>query len=262
MNTPHQTAAAVLVSTCEHPVSGRATTNKGDALAVALALRIVPVTEVRLLSAGPMTEAVARDYLALGAARIDLLEGQAGPADDALAMLVSAVAETPLVLTGARSNGGTGSGLLPYALAAALGRPVIDRVVSVQPQGQAWLVEQALPKGARRQLLVSKPVVLVVSASAPVTLRHAHVFSQTGTLQRLSMAANTPAKPESPRLVPRVLQLQTLQARTEQSGHARMLQAIGSQGSSGAGEVVQTGTPRQKAQLILNHLREHALVNF
>ena len=54
---------------------------------------------------------------------------------------------------------------------------------------------------------------------------------------------------------------QTLwKARTQQSGHARMLGAIESPSTGGA--VLQAGDPHTKAQAVLDYLRTHSLVHF
>jgi electron transfer flavoprotein beta subunit len=68
----------VLVATRAHAVSGRPARSPADATAVALALGLGLPGDVRLLSAGTMPDAVARDYLALGAPLIDVLESSAG----------------------------------------------------------------------------------------------------------------------------------------------------------------------------------------
>ena len=54
----------VLVAARTHAVSGRPTRSRADASAAALALGLSGT--VRLLTAGPLPDAVARDYLALG----------------------------------------------------------------------------------------------------------------------------------------------------------------------------------------------------
>jgi electron transfer flavoprotein beta subunit len=51
-----------------------------------------------------------------------------------------------------------------------------------------------------------------------------------------------------------------LEAKTVQSGHARMLGAIESPSTGGV--VLQTGSVDTKAQAVLNYLRTHSLVTF
>src|SRR5438309_1657314 len=81
--------------------------SRADATAAALALGLsVPV---RLLTAGAMPDTVARDYLALGAPLLEILEAEA----DVLATLLPALRDVPWVLTGTRSEAEHGTGLLP-----------------------------------------------------------------------------------------------------------------------------------------------------
>nr|WP_315426723.1 hypothetical protein [uncultured Albidiferax sp.] len=245
----------VLVAPRIHPTSQRATRCKADATAVALGLELgLPL---RMLCAGGMGDSVARDYLALGAPKLEILQC----ASDAslLDALLPALRDVPWVLTGTRSEAEQGTGVLPYALAAALGRPVVTDVLAVQPDGAAWIVTQALPKGARRRLRVQAPAVLAVSAAAPLTLRHALADAVTGQIVHTAVARTATETPAG-QLVPTSKRRKLLEAKTVQSGHARMLGAIES--PSTGGTVIQTGTPDSKAQAVLDYLRSHSLVSF
>ena len=249
----------VLVAAQAHAVSGRPARSRADATAVALALAVGLPGEVRLLSAGTMPDAVARDYLALGAPLIDVLES--GADGDVASMLLPSLRDTRWILTGTRGESGPGSGVLPFALGAALGRPVVTDVVAVQADGSSWLVTQALPKGARRRLRVSAPAVLAVSAAAPVTLRHSLADAMAGTILRTALPSTAPADLAAMgQRVPRGKRRKLLEARIVQSGHARMLGAIESPSTGGA--VLQTGTPEAKAQAVLDYLQAHSLVQF
>lgn len=250
-------AVTVLVAARTHPISQRPTRCRADATAVALALGL-PM-HVRLLSAGSMPEAVARDYLALGAVELEMLQC----ADDSplLPSLLPALRDTDWVLTGTRSPDDQGSGVLPHVLAAALNRPVVTDVLGVEPDGATWIVTQALPQGARRRLRVHSPAVLAISAAAPSALRHSLADAMAGRIRRIapSPAPLAPSPPPGQR-VPANKRRQLLEARTVQSGHARMLSAIES--PSTGGTVIQTGDPHTKAQAVLNYLRRHSLVSF
>lgn len=244
----------VLVGARPHPVSGRTVRSRADAVAASLALGLSG--RVRLLSAGTLTDSVARDYLALGAPRIDVLEC---PADtDITAVLSSELSATAWVLTGTRQAPEHGEGLLPFALGVALNRPVITDVLSVEAEGEAWIVTQALPRGARRRLRVLPPAVLAVSASAPVALRHSLASAMAGHITR-QRPATTPAASDA-QTVPANRRRQVLEARSQKSGHARMLGAIES--TSSGGTVLQTGDAQSKAQALLDYLRTHSLVHF
>ncbi len=245
----------VLVGTSVHPVSGRPTRSRADATAVTLALSLA--RPMRLLAAGEMPEAVARDYLALGAPRIQLL--QTGPDADIAAALAPALRQARWILTGTRGESEQASGLLPLRLGALLGRPVVTDVLAIEPDGDRWVVTQALPKGARRRLRVSAPAVLAISAAAPVTLRHALADAMSGRIER-GTAAGASSRPAAGQRVPRAKRRKLLEARIVQSGHARMLGAIDSPTSGGT--VLRSGTAQAKAQAVLDYLRAHSLVRF
>jgi electron transfer flavoprotein beta subunit len=250
-------AITVLVAARTHAVSGKATRSRADATAAALALGLPG--GVRLLTAGSMSASVARDYLALGAPQLEILESDADT--DVCSLLLPSIHNVPWVLTGTRSESEQGTAVLPFALAAALGRPVVTDVLAIQPDGKAWIITQALPKGARRRLRISPPAVLAISAAAPVTLRHSLADAMAGKVVRTPAAASPGAAGAlTGQLVPRTLRRKLLEARTVQSGHARMLGAIES--PSTGGTVLQAGTPQTKAQAVLDYLRTHSLVHF
>ncbi len=244
----------VLVGSRQHPVSGRPARSKADAKAVSLALSL-PGKPVNLLTAGDMDDAVARDYLALGATNITVVTG----AGDACSMLAPRLQDVPWILTGTRGADEAGGNVLPFQLGAALKRPVITQVVAVEDQGTHWIVTQALPKGARRRLKVAAPAVIAISEAAPVTVRHALAAQMQGRIERAA-GSDAPAASVTPVLQARAKRRAVLQASIAQSGHARMLGAIDTPASGG--QVVRTGSPEYKAQVILDYLRAHALVNF
>ena len=253
----------VLVAARNHAVSGRPVRSRADAAAAALALGVSGA--VRLLTAGPLPDAVARDYLALGAPLLEVLE--CGEDADIAARLLPALRDVPWILAGTRSESehGTGStGILPYALAAALQRPVVADVLGIQAEGSAWIVTQALPKGARRRLRVQAPAVLVVSAAASPTLRHSLADAMAGRIVRKPLQATKPSSVSTSAPVGQRVagskRRKLLEARTQQSGHARMLGAIESPSTGGA--VLQAGDPHTKAQAVLDYLRTHSLVHF
>jgi electron transfer flavoprotein beta subunit len=248
---------AVLVSTRIDPISGRATRSAADAAAVVMATGLDPAPA--LLAVGDMSDAVARDYLALGVPLLTRLQGQG----DAAALLASAAADAALVLCGARSEGGIGSGLLPYAVAAALDRPLIADVVDVQPDADGWRVLQALARGARRRLRVNVPALLVLDARAPAAARHSYDAAQRGRIEQRRVDGLGAARSIAPawQFEPAQRQLQALAARTRQSGHARMASAVGTAAGVRAGLLVQEGSNDDKARALLEHLRAHALIH-
>jgi electron transfer flavoprotein beta subunit len=242
----------VLVGWYAHPVSGRPVRNTGDAVAASLALQL---GDVWLLTAGDMPDTVARDYVALGARRIEILQTTA---HDIAPLLAPALQSSALVLTGTRADAGLRSGALPYELASLLQRPLLPNVIELCNEDDAWHATQALPRGARRHLLVSVPAVITIHPAAPVALRHSYRDQQAGEVLRREFNARQAA--DSPwQLVPAAKQLQRLQAQRPQSGHDRMLGAIALE--QGGGRVLRDGSAEDKARAILDHLQARSLLN-
>ncbi len=251
----------VLVGASVHPSSQRPMRCRSDALAVALALSLQGVSGaggLRLLSAGALPEAVARDYLALGAPLLETLEGAV--TTPVLDVLLPALQAVPWILLGTRSVSEHGSGVLAFALAAALQRPLVTEVLAVQPQADGWIVTQALPKGGRRRLRVQAPALLVVSAAASLALRHSLADALAGQIVRSATTAATAIATVPAVLLPRSQRRQVLVAASVQSGRARLLGATESPARGGA--LLHSGSPQAKAQAVLDYLRRHSLVNF
>jgi electron transfer flavoprotein beta subunit len=99
-----------------------------------------------------------------------------------------------------------------------------------------------------------------VSATAPQAARHSLADAMAGRIVRTP--APTPASASAPagQRVAGSKRRKLLEARTQQSGHARMLGAIES--PSTGGTVLQSGDPHTKAQAVLDYLRTHSLVHF
>lgn len=259
-------AITVLVAARTHPVSRRASRCPADAIAVSLALSLS--LPLRLLSAGNIDETVARDYLALGAERLEVLPcADAAHSPAYLAdCLLPALQSSDWVLAGTRSSAEQGSGILPYALAAALRRPLLAEVCAIERESaQRWIVTQALPQGARRRLRVQAPAVLVVSAAAPVPSRHSLAAAQAGSIVQLAAGDAAVAAPIAPtpprgRRVAANKHRPLLEAPSAQSAHSRMLSAIAS--AAAGGSLIDSGGPDAKAQAVLDYLRKHSLVSF
>lgn len=272
MNTGIKDALlTVLVSSRIDPVSGRATPSRADAAAVALAQARHPQGEPVLCTAGAMPESVARAYLAQGTGRIVQLAAPDGSTIDVLEALATACRTSTLVLTGARAESGAASGLLPYALAHRLGHLLIADVIDLQPMTDgSWLLSQALPRGARRQLRLQAGTRAVLVTSARLALRedlpqrHAWDAARRGRIETL--AVTTPATP-GPRAepawqpTPARRQLRALQAERQESGATRMARATGSgTPAASSSTVVRAGSTDDKARVLLEHLRQLALV--
>lgn len=269
MNTAGQSELAVLVSVRIDPTSGRATRSRADVATVALAQQALGVgREPWLCTAGSMPAEVACDYLAQGVSQLTRLplreEG------DLPALLAGACRGSGLVLAGSRGESGLASGLLPYALARRLQRPVINEVIDLLREADGgWRVVQALPRGARRSWRL-EPGVAAVLITSPrlaqredLAQRHSWVAAQAGRVVDAAIAApvSRPFEAIDWRVEPARKQRRPLAAVSTEGGAARMARATGSAESARqAGTVIREGSAMDKAQLLLDHLRKLSLV--
>lgn len=256
-------SVAVLVSAGRHPVSGAPRACRGDTVAMAVGNALAGDT-LRIVHAGEKEDPALKDYMALGASRIEVLEGTSGGVS--ISAVAAALRNSDIILTGSRAEQGAGSGLLPYVLAEALGRPIISNALEVKIEvgasGREATIRQFLPRGQRRLVACPLPVVVAVHALAPVRLKYAYVRSVCGKIVPLPSAGldesvmlqpswAVEAEPRHP---------QRLKAQEKKAAHARLLSAIVSEVKGGV--VAFEGTSVDKAQVVLNYLREHRLVDF
>lgn len=87
---------------------------------------------LRVVHAGAAEEPSLQDYLALGAGAIEALPLDSS--SNAVASLAAHLKNVDIILTGSNAEAGVGSGLLPYALARALARPVVANVLEARVQ--------------------------------------------------------------------------------------------------------------------------------
>lgn len=270
MSAIQQSELAVLVSVRVDPVSGRATRSRADAAAVALAQHALGESrQPWLCTAGEMPADVARDYLAQGVAQLTRLsiDDNGG---DVVSVLKAACRGSSLVLAGPRGESGFASGLLPYALARCLQRPVINEVIDLLPQADGgWRVVQALPRGARRSWHLDPGVAAVLVTSARLAQRedlpqrYSWVAAQAGRIVDAAVAApqTAPSRSVDWRFEPARKQRRPLAPVSAESGAARMARATGSADSARqGGTVIREGTALDKARLLLDHLRKLSLV--
>ncbi len=261
MSTP-SLSIAVLVSAGRHPVSGIARACRGDAVALALA-RKLGGDRLRVIHAGKAEEPSIRDYLALGAGRVEVLSTSDG--QDPAQPLAAHLKDVGVILTGSRAEVGAGSGMFPYRLAHAMGRPLVGNVLDARIDEDGVTVRQFLPKGRRRGIAAPVPIVLVVHPMAPAQLKYAHARRVAGRVEAVSgfaapelgdASASVPAWSIDP--APR--RPVRLKAQENKTGHARLQSAIVFEAKGGT--VAFDGSSVDKAQIMLNYLREHRLVDF
>ncbi|MCS0503927.1 electron transfer flavoprotein subunit beta [Ancylobacter mangrovi] len=244
---------AVLLSAGRHPVSGQPCPVPVEMQAIGLGHALG--AEMTGLHAGPASETIA-DALGHGLAR--LVHLKIGEADDPLASLVAALgAEKPaLILAGRVGQGGEDSGLLPYALARALGLPVVADASALRegPEPGTLLVEQALPKGARRRLVVRLPALVTVHPAAPAPLPFAYAARRRGVVEeragiaspRGERAIEERAYRPRPKLI----------AKSAAGASAAERLKAATEAASGGGRVLVDPPPEEAAREILAHLRD------
>lgn len=252
---------AVLVSIGRHPVSGVPRYSRNDAAALGLASELAQqstAVSIDVIHAGQAGNPALPEYLALGAARLSVIETVAG--QDVLPALQEQLQGYDLVLCGSRAESGEASGMLPYQLAARLNLPLLAGVMALTPGSDALVAQQFLPKGRRREVALSLPALLAVHPLAPSTLRYAYARLRAGRITSQAFPAMSSDvgeewAVETIRALPR-----KLAAPEKRSGHARMQAATVAE--SRGGRVVQEGSAADKAQAVLSYLREHRLVDY
>lgn len=248
---------AVLVSPGRHPLTGRARVSPSDAAALCQA-RALSVAQMRVISAGNGQVADLGNYLGLGIAELEWIP----TADERVAeILQAALKGQDLILMGSRADGGLSSGMLPFQLAASLGVPIVQDALQVSLQGRTARVIQFLPKGLRRELQVELPAIITLHPRAHGTTRYAYALARAGrVVQRHGFAVSV--SEQCWQVEPASRRARPLRAQLKLSGHARMQGAIASDDGGRAGQVVKQGTVVEKAQVVLDYLREHRLIDF
>ncbi|WP_321815561.1 MULTISPECIES: electron transfer flavoprotein subunit beta/FixA family protein [unclassified Paraburkholderia] len=252
---------AVLVSTGRHPVSGTPRYSRNDAAALELGRKLAQRhgAQLDVIHAGDPADPALPDYLALGAPQVDVLP--CTPEDDAAQALAARVRDHNLVLTGTRAEGAYDSGMLPYRVAALLGRALVGAAVDLEVEDGNARVRQFLPKGLRRRVEAALPAVVAVHPLAEVQPAYAYARLRAGSVQRASAGARVPnADAAAWQSGPVTRKPVKFAAAERRSGHARMLGATTTE--SRGGNVVNAGSSVEKAQVILAYLREHQLIDY
>jgi len=256
-------SVAVLISAGRHPVSGAPRACRGDVAAMAIGKSLAG-DGLRVIHAGKADEPSLQDYMAYGARKIDLIEPAIG--SDGCSALAGFLGDVDIIVTGSRAEQGPGSGLLPYLLADALGRPLLANVIDakIEHSGAGAFearVRQFLPKGKRRQIACPLPLVIAVHPFAAPQLKYAYARRVSGRTEILS-DPSTPTQGAGPNWTVEMVSRRPvrLRAQDKKTAHARLLSAIVSEAKGGV--VAFEGTAVDKAQVVLNYLREHRLVEF
>lgn len=244
---------AVLLSAGCHAVSGYPAPVPVELQAIRLAHDLGG--EVTGLHAGP-DAAPLKDALGHGLPR--LVHHRITVADDPLPSLAAALIEGAfdLVLAGRTGQGGEDTGLLPYALARALGLPLVPDAAALAegPQPGTLAVEQALPRGARRRLVVRLPALVTVHPAAPAALPFAFAAARRGAVEArpglVALRAPTQIEERPYRARPKLI----AKAAAGASASERLKAAT--EAASGGGRLLVDPPPEEAAREILTHLQD------
>jgi electron transfer flavoprotein beta subunit len=234
--------------------------SSSDAAAFELGCSLAPPGRLTVLSAGMAGKDSLEDYLGLGVEAIEVLTVAAN--GDVLPALLARLRGFDLVLCGMRSDGQSASGMLPYLLAEGLGVPLVGDVLEAKHADRALTVRQFLPKGMRRRLEVRLPAVLAVHPRAPQLRQYAYARARAGRVTYVAGAIGGGREAPAWQYEPATRRPRPLKAKVVQSGHSRMMGAIGGDGGARGGQVVKQGSAEDKAQILLDYLREHRLIDF
>lgn len=244
---------AVLLSAGRHPVSGKPAPVQVELQAIRLAASVG--AEVTGLHAGP-DAAPLTDTLGYGLPRLVHYRLDAG--DDPMASLAAALRDGAydLILAGRAGQGGEDSGLLPYALARALGRPLVADATALGegPQPCTLNLEQALPRGARRRLVVRLPALVTVHSAAPAPAPFAYAAVRRGSVEtRPGIACprgESALEERTYRPRPKMI------AKAAAGATAAERLKAATQSANGGGRLLVDPAPEDAAREILAHLRE------
>ena len=147
-----------------HPGSGRRVVPRSDMAALEMALDLGQ--PLLALHAGDPSDPALKSYLGLGVQTLAVLDvpDQAN-ANEAVVDHLRGVPAS-LILTGVRP-GGTDAGMLPYALSAALGMPMVREVRAIAREERGWLIDTTIGLGRSRSLRCHGPLVATLDARVP-----------------------------------------------------------------------------------------------
>ncbi|MEM9879519.1 MAG: electron transfer flavoprotein subunit beta, partial [Pseudomonadota bacterium] len=140
-----------LVSEGFHPETQRPRRADCDARALDMALQL-PGARVSALHAGDPASPALRDYLGMGLTDLTVLE-VVRECDVGAALIDYLANEKPdVILAGQQADHSETGGFLPYKIAQELRYLLLPMACSMQIDGDAVEILQALPKGKRRRL--------------------------------------------------------------------------------------------------------------
>jgi len=249
---------AVLVSIGRHPASGRARRADRDSRALELALRLSPAAPPLVIHAGDPREPALRDYLGMGIPSLTVLD--LPPEADPIPTLVEHLRtlRPKLVLAGTAAEAGEGSGILPYAVAAALDAILAPDIAEIALAGDRLDLLQALPRGRRRRLSAPLPAVVTLGAAAPPARPFAFGPARRGRIEVVAAAAVPDAERAAWQLRPARARPKRLKVASGGSAAERLRAAT--EVAAGRGRLLMNPSPDEAARAIWDYLRDEGIV--
>ena len=234
--------ALVLLSAGRHPVSGKPGPPRVEMQAARLAAGLD--AEAGGLHAGPSAD-MLREALGRGLGRLIhlRLDAEADPVPALVAALRDL--QPDVVLAGPRGDGGEDTGLVPYALAHALGWPLVAHAVAVEAVSEGLRITQALAQGARRHVVARAPVIVTAHPGAPAPWPFAHGRARAGRIVEMSAGKCPPAPAFDGETRP-------------YRARPKAMSANG--GPQGQGRVLVNPDPQEAAREILAYLRQIGVI--
>jgi electron transfer flavoprotein beta subunit len=251
-------AIAVLVSVGRHPASGRARRADRDARALELALRLSPAARPLVIHAGDPGEPALRDYLGMGIESLTVLDLPSG-ADPIPALAEHLKMLRPqLVLAGTGAEAGECSGMVPYALAAALDAAIAADIADIALAGDRLDLLQALPRGRRRRLSAPLPAVITVGSAGPAARPFAFGPARRGRIDIVAAAAVPDSERAAWQLRPARARPKRLKVASGGSAAERLRAAT--EVAAGRGRLLVDPPPAEAARAIWDYLRDEGIV--
>jgi electron transfer flavoprotein beta subunit len=218
----------------------------------------------------PYQLAHALGYPLVGAAVDVEIDGGSGPASVGDAVASRCVDNSVALATATASQqSGKGRTAVENAVAAQASPPFGDNRTAPanptapqhpQPPRHYARIRQFLPKGVRRRVAVALPAVIAIHPLASVVPRYAYARLRAGAVTQQPANAAPTSEYGQWTIAPANARPVRFAAPEKRSGHARMLSATTTE--SRGGSVVIDGTSVAKAQVMLEYLREHQLIDY
>jgi electron transfer flavoprotein beta subunit len=246
----------VLLSAGRHPITGRLRPAEDDSRALALAGHLAEQGhDVTALHAGADDEPL-RMYGGFGIGKLVRLDMDVH--SDALPVILGWLARhrPALILTGGKAEQGQGSGMLPYALAHALGGTCVPDVAAIEDLAERAVLTQAQPGGRRRRLAAALPSIASIAHAAPLPGGWAYGRAVRARLQvepaPTSLPAETPFRMEPARPLARPVR--------KARGGAAARMAAATSFTAGKGKLMVQPSPREAAEAIAEYLAAEGLL--